>query len=466
MQLQFWGAAQTVTGSLHVVQFDNGKTLLLDCGLYQGRRAEANERNRTFPVPPAEVDAVLLSHAHIDHSGLLPKLYAEGFRGRVYATHATRDLCALMLMDSAYIQEKDAKFFNKRAKKKGQDPIEPLYTEEDAEGILGRFFGVPYDEPFAPLEGVEVVYRDAGHILGSATMTLDVTEAGKTVRLGFTGDIGNPDRPILRDPQAMRDFDYLICESTYGGKTHEPAQKAKDELAEIITRTHKRGGRVVIPAFSVGRTQELVYALDQLWNEKRIPRLPVFVDSPLAVNATEVFRAHPECYDRDLLLYMVQDPSPFGFDELEYVRKAERSKELNGLTEPFVVISASGMAEAGRILHHLRNTVEDSKNTVMIVGYMAEHTLGRRILEKRERIRIFGEEHQLNAEVAVMNYFSAHADEPGVVGFVGKHDRDRLKKIFLVHGDPARQQKMKTALGEAGYGDVEMPAQGDTFTLA
>ncbi len=465
MKLTFWGAARTVTGSQHLVEFDSGHRLLLDCGLCQGRRAEVDALNRRFSTDPASLDAVVLSHAHIDHAGLLPRLYREGFRGTVYATHATVDLCQLMLRDSAFIQEQDVAFVNRRVRKNGEQAVEPLYDMDDAEGVLAHFVGLPYDYAFEPVPGVEARFRDAGHILGSATVTLTVTEDGREKRLGFTGDLGNPGRPILRDPAPMPDVDWLICESTYGGVTHEPAGRAKDRLAEVIGRTAARGGKVVVPAFAVGRTQELVYALDQLWNEDRIPRIPVFVDSPLAVNVTGVFQAHPECYDRELLDYMLTDDDPFGFERLEYVREASRSKELNGMRVPMVILSASGMAEAGRILHHLRNTVEDPRNTVMIVGFMAEHTLGRRIVERREEITIFGEPHRLRAEVAVLNYFSAHADEPGLLDFVGRLDRERLKTVFLVHGDEDRQAALARALTEAGYGDVRSPARGETVAL-
>ena len=465
MTLTFWGAARTVTGSLHFLELADGTRLFLDCGLYQGRREEAKEINKSFPCDPTTVDAVLLSHAHIDHAGLLPKLYREGFRGTVYATHATHDLCALMLRDSAHIQEKDADFYNRKIRKKGQPEVEPLYDMEDAEGVMNLFHGVPYDKSFTVPGGVEVVYRDAGHILGSASMTLDIQENGQTKRLGFTGDLGNPGRPILRDPTPLPPVDWLISESTYGGKEHEPVDKAKERLAAIITETAARGGRVVIPAFAVGRTQELVHNLDQLWNEEAIPRIPVFVDSPLAVNATAVFQTHPECYDAELLEYMLTDSNPFGFERLEYVREASRSKELNGMRVPFVVISASGMAEAGRILHHLRNTVEDSKHTVLIVGYQAEHTLGRRIVERRDTIKIFGQPHRLNANVEVMNTFSAHADEPGLVNFISAIDSDRLQEVFLVHGDLDRQEKLTHALAEAGVTGVRSPARGEVVEL-
>ncbi|MEM1056988.1 MAG: MBL fold metallo-hydrolase [Bacteroidota bacterium] len=465
MKITFWGAAQTVTGSQHLVETERG-TLLLDCGLYQGRREDARQLNSQFSADPTAIDAVVLSHAHIDHAGLLPKLWREGFRGRVFATHATRDLCALMLRDSGYIQQKDADFFNRKIRKKGQPSVEPLYTEDDAAGVMQHFVSLDYERAFEPLPGVEAVFRDAGHILGSATVTLTLEEEGREKRLGFTGDLGNPGRPILRDPAPLPPVDWLISESTYGGREHEPVDMAKERLGEIVRRTAARGGRVVVPAFAVGRTQELVYALDQLENSDDLPPIPVFVDSPLAVNATEIFRQHPECYDADLLAYLREDPNPFGWERLEYVRKAARSKELNEMRTPFVVISASGMAEHGRILHHLRHTISDPRSTVIIVGYQAEHTLGKRLVEKREEVRIFGTTHRRKMEVEVMNTFSAHADEPGLVNWIGELDQDRLERTFLVHGDPERQAKLTAALGRAGVGGrVSSPARGETVEV-
>jgi metallo-beta-lactamase family protein len=467
MKLTFWGAARTVTGSKHLLELESGKKLLLDCGLFQGRRAEAERLNRELPFEAAKIDAVLLSHAHIDHSGLLPLLWQQGFRGRVYATHATYDLCGLMLLDSAHIQEKDVVFVNKLRRKQGKPPVSPLYGQEDAEGVLEQFMGVSYRRPFSPVEGVRVEYRDAGHILGSASMVLTITERGKTVRLGFTGDVGNPDRPILRDPQPMEDCDYLITESTYGGEVHDPPDQAKARLAEVITRTSSRGGKVIIPAFAVGRTQEIVYRLDQLWHEQRLPPIPVYVDSPLAVNTTGVYLAHPECYDRELRRYMQEDDDgdPFGFDRLTYIRNVEKSKALNDSRVPMVIISASGMCEAGRILHHLRNNIEDSRNTVMIVGYCADHTLGKRIVERQPVVRIFGQEHALRAEVVVMNSYSAHADEPGLLHFLGSLDRDQLQRVFLVHGAPERQELFRAALEREGYRHLVIPEHGASFDL-
>lgn len=464
MRLKFWGAAQTVTGSMHLLEFGN-KRILMDCGLYQGRRAEAKGYNENFPVDPAKVDAVLLSHAHIDHSGLLPKLHKEGFRGPVFATPATKDLCATMLSDSAHIQQKDAEWVNRREKRRGGDKVEALYDKDDAAQVVERFETVDYEEVFHPVEGLEVEYRDAGHILGSATMGLTIRQGDRTVRLGFTGDVGRGDRPILRDPQPMADCDYLISESTYGGRVHEPTDQAKERLAHVVGATARRGGKVIIPAFAVGRTQEIVFRLDELTNEGKLPPIPVYVDSPLAVNVTDIFKRHPECYDASLLEYMQSDPDPFGFARLTYIRDVEDSKKLNASRLPMVILSASGMCEAGRILHHLRNNVENPKNTVMIVGYCAPHTLGRRIVERKREIKIFGEPHRLRAEVEVMNAYSAHADEPELVRFLGHLDREKLKRIFLVHGDLPRQLKLFDALQADGHQGAHAPTRGEVVDL-
>ncbi|NND72067.1 MAG: MBL fold metallo-hydrolase [Rhodothermales bacterium] len=466
MKLSFCGATRTVTGSKHLIELQSGKRILLDCGLFQGRRAEADEKNRVFPFDPTTIDVVILSHAHIDHSGLLPKLYSDGFRGRIYCTHATYSLCSLMLLDSAHIQEKDIRFVNKIRKSKGKPAVEPLYGKADAEQVLEHFVGLPYRTEFSPIEGVTLEFRDAGHILGAASVNLAITENGKTIRLGFTGDIGNPGRPILKDPEKMADCDYLITESTYGGKTHEPADLAKKKLAAVVSETSARGGKVIIPAFAVGRTQEIVYALDQLWNEDKLPPIPAFVDSPLAVRATGVYLSHPECYDSELLEYMITDENPFGFERLSYVRDVEKSKELNMSRVPMIIISASGMCEAGRILHHLKNNIEDSRNTVVIVGYCADHTLGKKLVDKLPEVRIFGESYKLRAEVRVMNNYSAHADEPGMIDFLGKMDRDRIKKTFLVHGSYERQLLFKNALNDHGYKKVVIPQYRESFNLS
>jgi metallo-beta-lactamase family protein len=465
LKLTFWGAARTVTGSKHLLELDNGKRLLLDCGMFQGRRAEADRLNRELPFAAASIDAVLLSHAHIDHSGLLPRLVSAGFRGKIWATHATYDLSTLMLLDSAHIHEKDVAFVNRLHASRGKPPVEPLYTREDAEAVLAQFIGISYRQPFSPVDGVSVEYRDAGHILGSASMVLTVTEGGKVHKLGFTGDVGHPDRPLLRDPQPMPDCDWLICESTYGGKVHPPPNESLKRLEDVVTRTVARGGKIIIPAFAVGRTQEIVHALDKLWDQGRLPAIPVYVDSPLAVSATAVYLAHPDCYGQELRQHMQNDSDPFGWERLTYVRSVEQSKALNDTRFPMIIISASGMCEGGRVLHHLRNNIEDSRTTVMIVGYCADHTLGKRIVDREPVVRIFGEEHRLRAEVVVMNNYSAHADEPGLLDFVGKLDRDRLRRIFLVHGEPVRQDAFRAALAARGYRDVAIPDHGTSVRL-
>ena len=464
MRLTFWGAAQTVTGSMHMLEL-GGRRILMDCGLFQGRRADAERINREFPTHPASIDAVLLSHAHIDHSGLLPRLRRDGFRGPIYCTRATQDLCGAMLRDSAHIQEKDAEWLNRRERRGSADRLEPLYGRADADAVLEQFEGVEYGARFSPFEGLEVEYRDAGHMLGSATMTLTVRENGRTKTLGFTGDVGRPNSPILRDPQPMPDCDYLICESTYGGRMHEAGEEAKDHLARVVADTVRRGGKVIIPAFAVGRTQEIVHRLDQLTNEGKLPQIPIFVDSPLAVDITQIYRAHPECYDESMREYMKHDPSPFGFARLTYVRDVEDSKRLNESRLPMVVIAASGMAEAGRILHHLRNNVADPRNTVLIVGYCAPNTLGRRIVERQREVRIFGELYPLRAHVEVMNALSAHADEPELVRFVSHIDPERLERIFLVHGDPKGQLPHADALVAAGYTRADAPGRGKSVEL-
>ncbi len=464
MRLTFWGAAQTVTGSMHMLEL-GGRRVLLDCGLVQGRRADAERINREFPAHPASIEAVLLSHTHIDHSGLLPRLHRAGFRGRIYCTRATLDLCATMLRDSAHIQEKDAEWLNRRERRGSADRLEPLYGQADTEAVMEHFVGVEYGTRFSPFEGLDVEYHDAGHMLGSASMTLTLRDNGRTKTIGFTGDVGRPNSPILRDPHPMPDCDVLISESTYGGRQHEAGEEAKDHLARIVADTVARGGKVIVPAFAVGRTQEIVHRLDQLTNEGKLPQVPIFVDSPLAVDVTQVYRAHPECYDETLVEYMKHDPNPFGFARLTYVRNVEDSKRLNDSRLPMVIIAASGMAEAGRILHHLRNNVADPRNTVLIVGYCAPHTLGRRIVERQREVRIFGELYPLRAHVDVMNALSAHADEPELVRFVGHMDPKRLEKIYLVHGDPSSQLALADALVAAGYTRPEAPERGETVEL-
>ena len=458
--IEFFGAARTVTGSMHFLSV-NGSRVLLDCGLFQGRRAESYERNLHFPFDASSIDAVVLSHAHIDHAGNLPNLVRSGFRGPIYATGATRDLCNVMLYDSAYLQERDLEYVNKKHRKKGEPEVGPIYTSEDVDATIDQVVGVGYRQPLEIAKGVVLRFFDAGHILGSAVTLLEVEEDGRVLRLGFTGDLGRKQMPILKDPQPLGDVDVLISESTYGGKNHEPITGMHNSLATAIRRTAERGGKVIVPSFSVGRTQELVYALFQLFDEGALPAIPVFVDSPLAVNATEVFRMHPECFDKEMMSYVLQHQDPFGFGRLTYIRSVDESKALNERKGPCVIIAASGMCEGGRILHHLANNIGDSRNTVLVVGFMAEHTLGRKLVERESEVRIFGEFHQLKAEVVVLNSFSAHAGHDELLTYISGMDAGRLKGVFLVHGELERAQKLSDALAGRGIRPVKIPVRGE-----
>jgi len=464
--IQFHGAVRTVTGSMHVITIGERK-VLLDCGLFQGRRKEAEEKNRNLPFNPREIAAMILSHAHIDHSGNIPSLVKQGFEGNIFATFATRDLCSIMLLDSAHIQEKDAEYVNKRHRKKGLMPVEPLYTKEDVVDALQHFVGHSYNRWFFVTNGVKAKFVEAGHILGSAQVILEAEEAGLHNRIVFTGDLGRPKLPILRDPAHVKEADYLIIESTYGGRYHDPIDQANQKLAEVINRTAQRGGKIIVPAFSVGRTQELVYSLHQLRKEGRIPALPVYVDSPLSTNVTEIFRVHSDLFDRETYeLFLREHEDPFGFGMLEYIRDVERSKALNDKREPCIIISASGMCEAGRILHHLKNNIGDPRNTILIVGYMAHNTLGRKLVEKWEKVRIFGEEYVRKAEVVVLNTFSAHADRNDLLEYVDHFDRQRMKGIFCVHGDEDQTYALVEGIKSLGFDHVVAPERGDTFDLA
>jgi metallo-beta-lactamase family protein len=459
MTLQFLGAAQTVTGSMHFLSL-NGQRILLDCGLFQGHRGEANERNTHFPVDPESIDAVVLSHAHIDHSGNLPGLTRQGFRGTVYSTSATRDLCSIMLPDSAHIQQKDAEYLNKRNRGKNRPRVAPLYTIEDATHAAELFRSMDYQAEFEVVKNVTATFYDAGHILGSAVTALTVRENGRTLRLGFTGDLGRPNMPILRDPEFLGDVDVLISESTYGGKLHDPPEGMKSKLEEVLERAINRGGKVIVPAFSVGRTQDLVYLLHQLWDEESLPKIPIYVDSPLSVNATDVFQHHPECYDEETRQYFLNHDNPFGFRTMAYIKDVEDSKRLNALNEPCMIIAASGMCEAGRILHHLANNIEDPKNLILIVGYQADHTLGKKLVDRWDRVKILGEEYALKAEVVVLNSFSAHADHNDLLHYIGQLNPKRLQQVFLVHGEKVRAEKLAAGLKQKGIDRVEIPERG------
>jgi len=462
MRVQFIGAARTVTGSMHFIQA-NGKTILLDCGLFQGKRKNTYERNHTFPFKPADIDAVVLSHAHIDHAGNLPNLVKQGFSGPIYCTPATADLCRIMLADSAHIQERDAEYVTRRHAKKNQPPVEPLYTTADVQPTLDLLSEVTYGKAFEVVQGITSTFFDAGHILGSASVRLDITEGNVKKALGFSGDVGRPVTPILRHPQHMGPVDVLLCESTYGGRVHEGSNTMTDRFLEVIRRTADRGGKVIIPAFSVGRTQDIVYALNNLTNDGLLPDIPVFVDSPLSTNATAIFRKHPECFDARTRQIMKSDADIFGFDRLTYIQNVDESKALNDRKGSCIIIASSGMCEAGRIVHHLRNNIEDARTTVMIVGYQAEHTLGRKIVERWPDISIFGDPVKLNCDVEVMNSFSAHADRNELLSWADRFDKDRLKNIFLVHGDPDQSEKFAASLTHRGFRAVGIPERLEIF---
>ncbi len=465
MEIQFIGAAKTVTGSMHLIR-TGATTFLVDCGLYQGKRKEAFEINRNFDFfDPAEINFVILTHAHIDHSGNLPTLVRRGFKGKIYSTFATRDLVTIMLKDSAHVQEMDVKYVNKKRERQGKKLFEPLYTQKDVNDALKLFVGLNYHHEFELTPEIKLTFVDAGHILGSAISFLSINENGKEIKIGFSGDLGRPNLPILKDPEKIRDVCYFICESTYGGRTHDNPIDSESNLAKVINKAYNRKAKVIVPAFSVGRTQDLVYALHRIFSQEKAPRIPVYVDSPLSVNATEVFRIHPECFDAETEEFILKDKDPFGFNKLNYISKVEESKELNNYNGPLVIISSSGMCEAGRIQHHLKNNIEDSNNIILMVGYSAQNTLGRRIIDKEEIVKIFGDEYNLNAEVIVMNSFSAHADANELINYVNQFDKDMMKNIFLVHGENDQQEIFKKRILENGFGKVTIPDKGDVFVL-
>ncbi len=463
-QLTFYGGARTVTGSMHLLRV-NGLSVLLDCGLFQGRRDEAYERNRTLPFDAAGIQQVLLSHAHIDHSGNLPMLVKRGFTGRIHTTEATRDLCALMLPDSGHIQEEDARFVNKINQRMHRPLRQPLYTRQDAEACLPHFAAHAYLESFTL--GGEVTCRllDAGHVLGSALTVLDLPRpGGGTARLAYAVDLGRNDLPLLRDPMLPTDVDYLMLESTYGGRLHDDIETTQERVRDVFNRTITRGGKVIIPSFALERTQEVVYYVSQLIRAGQVPRIPIYVDSPLATDITQVFQRHTAYLDDQTQAHLQNADDPFGLHLVEYVRDVERSKALNAQPGPMAIIAASGMCESGRVLHHLRNNITDRRNTILIVGYMAEHTLGRRLVEQAPLVRIFGEEFPLKAEVVVLNSLSAHADQRGLLDCV-RAASGHLKQIFLVHGEFDQAVQLKAHIDGTGVPCL-IPDRGDTVALA
>jgi len=459
MKITSYGAARGVTGSKHLLEI-GGKHLLLDCGLFQGKRDESAKRNRSLGFDVERIDAVVLSHAHIDHSGLMPLLAKLGYRGNVYSTPATRDLCAIMLLDSAHIQQRDAEWLSK----KQMQFVAPPYTAEDAQEIMRRFISVPYNLRFPVLPDVFITFHDAGHVLGSAMVEVEYAENGHWKRFIFSGDIGRRNMSIVEDPWEPRDADVVMMESTYGSRDHGPVEAMEGRLADIINETHARGGKVIIPSFALERAQEVIYALKVLERKGAIPKIPVYVDSPLTVNITEVFRLHTESFDTEFRELMQTNGDPFQLDYIRYIRNREQSMELNDLKGPAIIISASGMCEFGRIVHHLRNNISDPKNTILIVGYQAQHTLGRRIVERQREVRIFGVPREVRAQVRVMNEFSAHAGRSELIDF-GARFKNRAERLILVHGEDESLNALKEGLESAGVSGIAIQEEGITLEV-
>ncbi|MBQ9418511.1 MAG: MBL fold metallo-hydrolase [Bacteroidales bacterium] len=466
MKLQFMGATREVTGSKHLLTTRSGLKILLDCGMYQGKGLETDAMNRDLGFDPSEVDYLILSHAHIDHSGLIPYIYKNGFRGTVLCTPATRDLCAIMLADAGRIQMQDTYTFNKKRKAQGLEPVEPIYDEQDAQQCMSCFISVPYHKKFNIEGEVTVEFFDAGHILGSALVYLEIKEGRRTVRLGFTGDIGRYDKQILKDPEPFPQVDYLIMESTYGDRLHETLQNAEQELLMAVLDTcTKKKGKLIIPSFAIGRAQEIIYALDRLEHAKLLPDIDVFVDSPLSVSATNIMRLHTECFNEAIGEYCKTDPDPFGFDRLHYIQSVMESKQLNIRHKPCVIIAASGMMEAGRVKHHLANHIENPSTTVLCVGYCEPSTLGAKIMRGDKTVSIFGQTHSVRAELRRIEGLSGHGDYGEMIRYISCQDPKRMKQIFLVHGEAETQQHFAVTLGEAGWKAVSIPEFREEVTL-
>lgn len=464
MKIQFIGAARTVTGSQHLLTIHD-KKILLECGLFQGRRKDTYEKNKNFSFDPKEIDTLILSHAHIDHSGNIPHLVKDGFRGPIYSTSATKDLCEIMLKDSAYLQQRDIEWLNKKNKK--HIPDESLYSIEDVDAAIQYFVPVNYNTATEIFPGVTAYFQDAGHILGSAGIFLEIEEEnGKKINFGFSGDIGRYDTPIIKDPDYFRDLDLLIMESTYGNRLHTKKDEVEEEVAKVVRQVFDRKGKIIIPAFAVGRTQLLVYVFHKLFDQKRIPEIPIYVDSPLAVNATKVFKDHPECFDRETSrIFLESGNDPFGFGRLKYISTVDQSKELNDINDPIIIISASGMAEGGRILHHLANNIGNPKNLVLFVGYAAEQTLARKIMDGIKQVNILGEEYSVNCQIKIMDYFSGHADQNELLDYLSLNPQKRLKNIFLVHGEEDQALPLKEKILQKGYKNADYPMSGEKFVI-
>ena len=466
MKIAFHGAARVVTGSKHLLTLDNGKKYLLDCGMFQGMGAQTDTLNRNWGFTPAQVNFLILSHAHIDHSGLIPKLVRDGFEGKIFCTPATRELTGILLEDSAGIQEDEVKYANKRRKAEGQPYLQPLYTEADAKNAMDHFVSVEYGSWHRIDEFVEVLYTDAGHIIGSAAVHLRIKENGQETHLTFSGDVGRYKDVILRSPEPFPQADYILIESTYGNSLHDKVATTPDMLLEWIERTcTQKKGKLIIPAFSVGRTQELLFALNQLEEEHRLPDLDYYVDSPLSVAATEIVKSYPQYFNNSIQKVLETDKDPFAFKGLKYIKTVEESKLLNYHDQPCVIISASGMADAGRVKHHISNNIENSRNTILLVGYCEPNSLGGRLMAGAKEVHIFGVLHEVHAEVGSIRSMSAHGDYEDLLQFLSCQDAKKIKTLFIVHGEYDVQQAFKNRLLEKGFSDVEIPELHSEKTL-
>lgn len=467
MKIKFIGAAREVTGSKHLIVTDKGKKLLLDCGMFQGKGLETDAMNRNIMVDPKEIDSIILTHAHIDHSGLIPYFYKLGFRGSVICTTATRELCSIMLPDSGFIQENDTRWFNKKRSRQGMKPVEPIYTEKDARACMELFITTEPNRRFYIDNNISVKFYNTGHMLGSACATIMIDENGEVTKIGYTGDIGRDSNYLLRPPAPFEQCDYLITESTYGDRLHKDKQGAEDEVLEYIRHTCvEKKGKLIIPSFAIGRTQEIVYILNNFYNADKLPRIPIYVDSPLAVNATSIFKMHLDDFNKDVAEVLRYDDDPFGFNTLRYITNVNQSKALNNTKQPCIIISASGMMEAGRVKHHLANSIDDPKNSVLAVGYCAPRTLGARLLAGEKEISIFGTPHIVNAEIFSVDAFSGHGDYKEMSEYLKCQNPEKVKKVFIVHGEAEVQEKYaKYIQKNNGFKNVVIPEPGETFKL-